>query len=119
MGETETHITSYQQVGAMSVGLFVLVPSASLARYVRPPFPISRSRLECERCSLLELIWRVRVFCLRWRCMLRNSFGCFRLRRGLTEAYVNFQAYSPRRATQFWEYKLRLKLTRKNKKNCS
>ena len=72
MGETETHITSYQQVGAMSVGLFVPVPSASLARYLRPPFPISRSRLECERCSLLELIWRVRVFLLRWRCMLRN-----------------------------------------------
>ena len=30
--------------------------------YVRPPFSISRSRLEYERCSLLEPLWRVSVF---------------------------------------------------------
>ena len=44
---------------------------------------------------MLEPIWRVRVFFqrnLRWRCMLRNSSDARRLRRGLTQAYVNFQA---------------------------
>ena len=34
-----------------------------------------RSRLERDRCSQLEPFWRVRVFFLRWRCMLRADVG--------------------------------------------
>ena len=57
--------------------------------------PIPRSGLERDCCSRLEPFWRVRVFFLRWRCMLR---ACCRMldaiRRGLTEAYVILQANS-------------------------
>ena len=41
--------------------------------------PIPRSGLERDCCSRLEPFWRVRVFFLRWRCMLRTDVaGCLK-----------------------------------------
>ena len=58
-------------------GCFALAPFVWPCEVRARIFLRPRSRLERDCCSQLEPFWRVRVFFLRWRCMLRTDVaGC-------------------------------------------